>query len=30
LPDLFEQAEQVLGRNHLCLGNKEVRHLPTL
>jgi ubiquinone/menaquinone biosynthesis C-methylase UbiE/cytosine/adenosine deaminase-related metal-dependent hydrolase len=30
LPDLFQQAEQVLGRDHLRLGNKEVRYLPTL
>jgi cytosine/adenosine deaminase-related metal-dependent hydrolase/ubiquinone/menaquinone biosynthesis C-methylase UbiE len=30
LPDLFQQAQQVLGRDHLCLGNKEVRYLRTL
>lgn len=30
LRDLFQQAEQVLGRDRLRLGNKEVGYLPTL
>ena len=30
LPDLFRQVKQVLGEDHLYLGNKEVRYFPTL